>query len=112
MLPMLPVLSATISIIASGARAMLPKQHIIPTITYGVGSSPIHGNAGSNSRQTAAPTNAPMTVPGGDPVDEDRAQQRAARRDQRQRPRSRWPARRRGVTLEKRGRDPVSLNVF
>ena len=29
----LPVISATISITASGAREMLPKQHIMPTIT-------------------------------------------------------------------------------
>jgi len=33
MTEMLPVISATISITASGAREMLPKQHIIPTIT-------------------------------------------------------------------------------
>jgi hypothetical protein len=38
---MLPVISATISIIASGARAMLPKQHIIDDhVRRGVRSDP------------------------------------------------------------------------
>ena len=29
----LPVISATINMTASGAREMLPKQHIMPTMT-------------------------------------------------------------------------------
>ena len=59
-----PVISATISMTASGAREMLPKHDIIPTMTYGAGSWPRLGTMGSNRRQTAAPMNAPITMPG------------------------------------------------
>ncbi len=59
-----PVISATINITASGAREMLPKQAIMPTITYGAGSWPRLGTTGSSRRQTAAPTKAPITMPG------------------------------------------------
>ena len=59
-----PVISATMSITASGAREMLPKQAIIPTMTYGAGSWPRLGTIGSSRRQTAAPTKAPITMPG------------------------------------------------
>ena len=60
----LPVISATINITASGAREILPKQHIMPTITYGAGLWPMEGTIGSNRRHTAAPMKAPMTMPG------------------------------------------------
>ena len=60
----LPVISATISMTASGAREMPPKQHIIPTITYGAGLWPMEGTTGSKSRQTEAPMKAPITMPG------------------------------------------------
>ena len=60
----MPVISATMIMTASGAREMLPKQHIIPTMTYGAGSLPRLGTIGSSSRQTEAPRNAPITMPG------------------------------------------------
>jgi len=41
----LPVISATISMTANGAREMLPKQHIMPTITKGAGLCPIEGRS-------------------------------------------------------------------
>src|ERR1035441_3973402 len=50
-----PVISPTMIMIASGAREMLPKQAIIPTITYGAGSLPRLGTTGSSSRHTDAP---------------------------------------------------------
>ena len=59
-----PVISATINITAMGAREMLPKQAIIPTITKAAGSWGMPGAKGSSSRQTPAPVNAPMTRPG------------------------------------------------
>lgn len=40
---MLLVNSATIIINAIGILAMLPKQALIPTITHGVGESPMEG---------------------------------------------------------------------
>ena len=58
------VIDATKSITASGAREMLPKHAIIPTITKIVGLCGIHGANGSSTRQTAAPTNPPITKPG------------------------------------------------
>src|SRR5271163_1262986 len=60
-----PVISATMIMIASGARATLPKHVIIPTTTKIPGSWGTPGkSASSPSRQIAAPTKAPITIPG------------------------------------------------
>ena len=60
----LSVISATISITASGAWATLPNSAIIATITNGAGSNGIAGAIGSSSRQIPAPSRPPMTMPG------------------------------------------------
>ncbi len=60
----LPVISATMSMTASGAWATLPKRAIIATITNGAGSAGIAGAIGSRSRQIAAPSRPPMNIPG------------------------------------------------
>jgi len=59
-----PVISATIKMTAIGAREMLPKQAIMPTITKVAGSWGMPGAKGSSRRQTPAPRNPPMTRPG------------------------------------------------
>jgi hypothetical protein len=63
-MPRLPVISATISITAMGAWAMLPKRTIMPTITNGAGSAGSPGAIGSSSRQRDAPRRPPITMPG------------------------------------------------
>ncbi len=60
----LPVISATISITASGAWATLPKSAIIATMTKGAGSTGIAGAIGSRRRQIPAPRRPPITMPG------------------------------------------------
>ena len=60
----LSVISATMSITASGARAVLPKSAIIATMTNGEGSVGTPGAIGSRSRQIPAPSRAPMNIPG------------------------------------------------
>ena len=60
----LSVISATMSITASGAWATLPKSAIIATITNGEGSTGTPGAIGSRSRQIPAPSSPPMTMPG------------------------------------------------
>src|ERR1700735_4732132 len=60
-----PVISATMIMIASGARATLPKHAIIPTTTKMPGPLGTPGKPdNSPSRQIAAPTKAPITIPG------------------------------------------------
>jgi hypothetical protein len=59
----LPVISATISITAIGACAMLPKQAIIPTTTNGAGVLGTPGRSAS-SRHAPAPRKPPITMPG------------------------------------------------
>ena len=54
----LPVISATISITASGAWATLPNRAIIATITNGAGSIGMPGAIGSRRRQIAGPEHA------------------------------------------------------
>ena len=60
----LPVISATISITASGAWAMPPKSAIIATITKGAGVAGMPGRWPAPSRQKAAPSIPPITMPG------------------------------------------------
>ena len=60
----LPVISATMSMTASGAWATLPNRAIIATMTNGAGSTGIAGAIGSSSRQMPAPSRPPMTMPG------------------------------------------------
>src|ERR1700751_895194 len=60
-----PVISATMIMIASGARATQPKHVIIATTTNTPGSWGTPGRPDSSpSRQMAAPTKAPITIPG------------------------------------------------
>ena len=61
---MFPVICATSSIVATGARAIAPNSAIIPTTTNGAGSGPTPAPTGSSSRHTARPVNAPITSPG------------------------------------------------
>ena len=63
-MPRSPVISATMSITARGAWAMLPKRAIMPTITNGAGSTGMSGATGASRRQMPAPTSPPMTMPG------------------------------------------------
>ena len=51
----LPVISATMSITASGAWATLPKSAIMATITNGAGSAGTPGAIGSSRRQIVGP---------------------------------------------------------
>ncbi len=60
----LPVISATMSITASGAWATLPNKAIIATITKGAGENGIAGATGSRRRQIPAPSMPPMNIPG------------------------------------------------
>ena len=60
----LSVISATMSITARGARAVLPKSAIMATMTNGDGSDGTPGATGSRSRQMPAPSSAPMNMPG------------------------------------------------
>ena len=60
----LSVISATISMTASGAWAMLPNSAIMATITNGAGSIGTAGATGSRSRHSPAPSRPPMTMPG------------------------------------------------
>ena len=59
----LPVISPTMSIIARGAWAMLPKTAIIPMMTNGPGSAGKPGRSWK-SRQKRAPVIPPATIPG------------------------------------------------
>ena len=59
-----PVISATMSMTASGAWATLPKSAIIATITNGAGLVGMAGAIGSSRRQIPAPRRPPITMPG------------------------------------------------
>src|SRR5947199_12570 len=60
----LPVISATISITASGAWATPPNSAIIPTTTNGAGLAGMPGRTPYPSRQNDAPSMPPITMPG------------------------------------------------
>ena len=60
----LSVISATMSITASGARAVLPNRAIMATMTNAEGSEGTPGAIGSRSRQMPAPSSAADEHPG------------------------------------------------